>query len=293
MNTPANVALLFGRSTGIAVIAAVLSLCRPPPCHAHGDLDDRIAEVSAALERAPSDPELLVERGDLYCLHHEWDSALRDYVKAEALLPVGEGIDGRIGRALAGTGKNEPAVKRINRQLDRDGDNAALLLDRARVLCALRRGREAEADYRRVAQRADRAGPDFYVEWARCSAMDPSGGVDRAVGVLDEGIRRLGPLVTLVGEATRLEAGSGRPDAALARIAKLADADGPRSIPWKVMRADLLKDAGRGAAARAAYRAALEQIDRLGPNARRTGQSAGMRRHVSAALKSLDPAGGR
>lgn len=49
--------------------------------------DDAVADVTAAIELEPENPELYTLRGQMYLYLYEWDSVLNDYNKAIGLDP--------------------------------------------------------------------------------------------------------------------------------------------------------------------------------------------------------------
>src|ERR1041385_2750456 len=96
-----------------------------------------------------------------------------------------------------------------------------------------------------------------------------AGKKDDAVRGLDEGIRRMGPLVTLELSAIDLEVQLKRYDAALARVDTVMSRL-QRKESWLVRRAEILKTAGREQEAKKSYRDALAAIEKLPPTHRHT-----------------------
>jgi len=86
---------------------------------------------------------------------------------------------------------------------------------------------------------------------------------------LDEGIQKLGPLVTLQLTAIDLELRRRNYDAALARLDGITS-QSERKETWLVRRGEILKLAGRQEEARAAFNAALVAIESLPPARRQS-----------------------
>ena len=86
---------------------------------------------------------------------------------------------------------------------------------------------------------------------------------------LDEGINKLGPLVTLELAAIDLELRRDNYDAALARL-DVITAQSERKEMWLVRRGEILSAAGRSEEAREAFNAALTAIDSLPPARRQS-----------------------
>lgn len=84
----------------------------------------------------------------------------------------------------------------------------------------------------------------------------------RPLAGLDDGLRRLGNLVTLQDAAIALEIALGRIDAALARVDRML-ADLPRKESWLARRGEILAASGRDDDARQAFTDALMTLERL------------------------------
>ena len=83
-----------------------------------------------------------------------------------------------------------------------------------------------------------------------------------AIGGLDEGIARLGPLVLLQSRAIDLEVRAHRYGAALSRIDEILSTM-PRKETWLVRRGEVLEHVGLNDQAQATYAEALAAIERL------------------------------
>jgi len=88
-----------------------------------------------------------------------------------------------------------------------------------------------------------------------------------AVRGLDDGLQRLGPLVTLQLFAIDAELKLKNYDGALARVDKVAERS-PRKETWLARRGEILVQAGRSDEARRAYESALAALQTLPPTRR-------------------------
>jgi hypothetical protein len=131
---------------------------------------------------------------------------------------------------------------------------------RARARAALHQASAADADFARALTLNPL--PELYIERARLLAAFGPGGIAHALQALDDGIFRLGPIVTLELEAIDLEVGLGRYDAAIARVDHAA-ARTARKEEWLARRGAILERAGRRADAYTAYQAALTALSAL------------------------------
>lgn len=148
----------------------------------------------------------------------------------------------------------------FDQALQRSPGDGESYVGRARVLARLGQRQAAIADYWRGLERLREPSPDYVVELARALAAE--GQVKEALRALDEGIRKLGPILPLQGYALELELGRKDNDAALARLETIL-ARAMRKETWFARRGDIFVEAGKVAEARKSYEAALTAIDRL------------------------------
>ena len=222
---------------------------------AHTTLAERIAVLSAQVARDPKNTDLLITRAEVHREARQFSEALDDLDRA-----------GRIDRSLASPDLVrarvhldrrdwQASVDSATRFLARHPTHANARIVRARALAHLGRRHASADDF--SAALAERPLPDIYIERAHVVAGDGDGGLAEALRGLDEGIDRLGPIVTLELEAIDIELGLRRYDAALARVDRVA-AQTHRTDSWLARRGAVLERAGRLDEARAAYQAALD-----------------------------------
>jgi predicted Zn-dependent protease len=242
------------------------------PVWAHPELERQIADATARIEAHPADPELRLKRGELHRLHRDWPAAEADYAAARRLDPNLAAVDLVLGTMLLEAGRAAEARVTLDRFLARVPRHATGLATRARAWVELGRPLAAAEDYTRALRSLgpdERALPDYYLERARALAAAGPRHLDQAIAGLDEGLAALGQPVTLQLLAIDLEVQRKRPDAALARLERVAAA-ASRQEAWLVRRGEILEQAGRAEEARTAYRSALEAIERLPPGRRTT-----------------------
>jgi tetratricopeptide (TPR) repeat protein len=230
-----------------------------PMAHAHGDLHEQIQIVSQEIATAPS-ALLYLKRGGLFHDHEEYAPALADYDRAERLDPSLEAIWFARGRTFFKSGQLAKARAALDTYLTRKPRHAGAFLLRARVLSGLTHYREAVRDFDQNLSLTPQPLPECFLERAEALvAMDEK---RVALESLDEGIHRLGNLVTLQNAAIAIELALGRNNAALARVDRVL-ADLQRKETWLVRRGEILEAAGRHDEARQAFADALRSIDRL------------------------------
>jgi tetratricopeptide (TPR) repeat protein len=268
------------------LLAAAFIVSATPAVWAHGDLHEQIAAASRALLAHPGEAARYLARGELYRAHHEVAPALADFAAALRLDPTLDAARLARARVLVEARRPAEAITDLDAFLATHPNHADALVVRARARAAVGRGREATSDYDRALGVADN--PDWFIERARTVRLwiGPAAALDG----LDDGIARLGPLVTLTLEAIDCELQLHRHDAALRRLDRLTAAAGPHP-QWMVQRGTILLAAGRPSEGRAAFGAARAAIDALPPARRHTPQIAALSARATAALAALDTSG--
>ena len=275
--------LSLGRSARLVASAAFLAITLAMQTPAHEGLHEQIAAVSAEIKREPKNASLYLKRGELHRLHRDWDRAFADYNRAEQLNPRLDEVNFGRGRTYFDADKPQQARIWLDRFLVVRPNHVDALVTRARVLVKLNLSTAAATDYSRVIAQLAKAKPEYYIE--RAEALVAGGRNDDALGGIDQGIRKLGPIVTLQLFAIDLEISRKSYDAALSRLEQIS-AQSPRKESWLARRGDILLLAGRRDEALQAYKAAIAAIEALPPYRRATKATVELERRVRAALGS-------
>lgn len=238
----------------------LLLLLAVSPVAAHDDPEDEVDDLSVALIASPRDVALLLRRANLLRDLGQWKAALEDLDRAGRLDPRDPDVDLARGRVLVESGEPARARVALDRVLARRPADGEALVLRSRALLGLGRVAEAVADYDRALVTLEVLTPDHVLERARLAPQDS----DSALAILDRGIARIGPTVSLMDEAIRIDVARGRFAEALARLDRLAPQYGRRESV-DVRRAELLARLGRTAEARQTARDALASIAALSP----------------------------
>jgi tetratricopeptide (TPR) repeat protein len=250
---------------------------------AHEGLHEQISAVTAHIKREPKNASLYLKRGELHRLHREWNLAFSDYKRAEQLNPRLDEVNLGRGSTYFDAGKPQQARIWLDRYLAARPNHVDALVTRARVLTKLKLPVEAATDYSRAIAKLAKPKPEYYIE--RAEAVVAGGRNGEALVGIDEGIKRLGPIVTLELFAIDLETSRRNYDAALSRL-ELISAQSPRKDSWLARRGDILLLAGRKLEALGAFKAALAAIEALPANHRGTKATLELERRVRAALSS-------
>jgi tetratricopeptide (TPR) repeat protein len=268
--------------------ACLFAVAWPAAVRAHGDLHEQIQALTAEIAKDPANAMLRFRRGELHAWHEDGAAALEDFRKAEELDPSLAIVDLARGRLWLRANKPAEARAALDRFLSRHPEHADARIGRARALAKLGEHRAAADDYARALESHPDPRPEHYVERAR--ALAASGSAGEAVRALDEGMRRLGPAVTLQLEAIDLEVAAKQFDAALARVDGVL-ASVARRESWLLRRGEILRAAGREKEARESFGAALRSIEALPSRHRSTALTLELERRARVALEATD--GGR
>jgi len=304
----ARIVWLLAVAISLAVLASY--------AQAHEGLHEQIVAVTAKIKRDPKNASLYLQRGELHRLHRDWNRAAADYDRAARLQPELKIIDFVRGRMLFEAGHLKRARLTLDRFLAQQPNHFEGLVTRARVLGKLGFAGEAVRDYSEAL--ALSPDPDLYLERAQVTAGDsrvaartpaaagnaPSAAVnaqaaavdaqaaardaqriDEALNGLDDGIKRLGPVVTLQIAAIDLELRRYNYDAALARL-DMVTSQAARKETWLVRRGEILALAGRSEQARLAFNDALAAIDSLPPDRRQTRAITALQLRIHSALRT-------
>lgn len=263
-------------------LAGALACASPVP--AHDGLADQIAGVTAQLAARPDSPDLLIRRADLYREARQWKEALADLARAEQVDPTLPAPDLVRAHLFLDAHNWTAAADAATRFLARQPGNADALIVRGRACAQTGDVRTAAADFTRALDA--RPLPDVYSERARALESLGPAGLEDALQGLDEGIVRLGPIVTLELEAVDIELRLSRFDAALARLDRVS-AQASRKDSWLARRGAVLEQAGRLEEARATYTAALNSAGSQPERIRKTRASVELIERLRADLDRL------
>lgn len=296
-----RLAASFVRSLVCVVLtSAALAAWPAGVARAHGDVHPRIDQLTAQIAAAQGDAALLAARGRLYALDEDWAAAAADFDAALQRDPATPDAERALADALLHMGQERRALALLDavvaRHAERGADrqDARELADahrlRARAHARLGEREAALADFDRTVALEREPSPRDYLERARLLAGRDED-ADLALAGLEEGVTRLGPIVTLVELAVELETSRNRWAAALSWIDRLPPAarDAPR---WRGQRAACLRRLGQRTEALAEIDRALLAIDALPPSRRDSEATQAQRADLARERASLAAEGG-
>ncbi len=254
---------------------------------AHPDLLDQIQVVTEQLVKEPTKAELYLKRGELYRHHRDWKSALKDYEEASKLDPELSRVALARGRMWLDAGQPKSAELSLKSFLAKNPSHAKALVLHGRALVQQGQSCAASNDFTRAIELLPTPIPDFYLERAR--ALSSCGGeyIDEAIKGLDNGMKRLGPLVTLQTLAIDLELSRHYYDAALTRLQQIERQAG-RKEKWLLRRGEILAQAGRMDDSLEAFRQALAAIQSLPERHRTTKRTKDLESRLQTLLEKTD-----
>ncbi len=234
---------------------------------AHPFLDERLALLDRDLAAEPANAHLLVARGSLLLDEGHADDALPDFDRALAIEPRLDVVHLQRSRALLALDRPEEARAEARRFVELDPGSARGWFQLAAVEGERKDRAGAIAAFARYFALAQQPRPEDYL--ARAELQRAAGDLDGALAGLDEGLARLGPLVSLLVRALELERERSDPAGALAIVDRLIAAS-PEDERWLLERAEWLDQLGRPAEARVALVAARSALATRPPARRDT-----------------------
>jgi tetratricopeptide (TPR) repeat protein len=271
------------RAVGIWLLAALVLV--PSFLTAHPGIETRIEIVTEKIRQDPGNAELYVRRGELHREHRDWDAALADFGRAAELDPGLATVHLARGLLYFDTERFAEAATELDRFLLENPNDSRGRTARARVWVQLGKHAAAAEDYDRAVAHSPRLTPQLYLERARAWAGAGERHVGRAILGLDEGMEKLGRIVTLQSFAIELDLRVGSYDSALKRLDQIAG-----SLPKERLlrrRGDILRAAGRNTDARFAYTQAADHIDSLPPHRQSAKPLTELRGELKAALAEI------
>jgi len=265
----------------VLIALSVTALGTPIGAMAHGPLHEQIVRLGKAIEQFPDNADLYLQRGELHRHHQDWNAALADYNTAENLASRLALVDLCRGKLFLDAGEPKQAKAALDRFLAKAPNDAEGFLTRGRALVQIGMYEVAAEDFTRAIQNVEMPQPEYYYE--RSQALVAAGRMIEALRGMDEGMKRLGEIVTLQVYAIDLEIKLQYYDAALARLEKVA-LQSPRKEKWLARRGEILQMAGRDDEARQAFQAALREIESLSSRHRNTKAIIDLEKRVRSAI---------
>ena len=214
---------------------------------AHPAIEQQIQEINRALAAAPADAGLTLRRAELFFQHAQYKDALDDLAAVERISPGTPDLAYRRAKIYREMKRFDEARALLEHYVADQPANASAQRLLSRIYRDLGQFDQAVESGRKAIQSSIRPSPDDFLELA---ALQRSGaGNAAALQTIEQGISKLGSIVTLQLAALSIEEQTGLFDAALQRIDALKSA-GVQEESRLVWRARVLAKSGRDQEAR-------------------------------------------
>ena len=262
----------------------LLLLLVPFQVRAHGVTSEQVKQLTEQIQRTPNNADLYLRRGELHRHLGNAKAALADFDKVQELAP--ERLEVNVYRARLYLEANVPEMAQLvlDRYLKLRPTHTEAVLLRAQTNAKLGEQALAIQDYTTALSRLVQPKPELFL--ARAQLQVEGNQLVAALTGLDEGIAKLGSLVTLQLMAIEIEVKRKRWDAALTRLDGLA-AQSERKEHWLVQRAEILLQANRKDEAQQCLVAARSVIAALPDHFRRTQAIATLNAKAAEMLSDL------
>jgi hypothetical protein len=201
----------------------------PGPGAAHPGVHEELREMDELPHQETA--RYFVQRGELHRLEHEFADARANYDRAARIDPDYPPLALARAAVLLDTGDPAACDAALVRFLDTHPLDTEALELRSRARAGLARFEEAAADLATLSREADRVTPDLYHQQASWLIAAGPAHWDEALEALEQGIERLGPIVSLETDAAEVESRLGRFEDARRRVDRMALARGPIPRP--------------------------------------------------------------
>lgn len=239
---------------------AWVSLCIAVGASAHPSAKERQELLGQLIEAHPEQQQLYVKRGATYSNEGQYELALADLLKAESL---GEAhlAAFELGVLHHRMGSFDLARSHFDTYLEHFPNHALSLEHRARMLRDAGDYEASLADFRAYFELREQPNPGNYISVAKMLS-EKKEGIEAALGMLDEGMERLGVIPHLQDYAIDLELRRKNVAAAIHRLQSLEGMLG-ESPDWCVDMGELLLLADRAPEAHALFQLASARLDDL------------------------------
>lgn len=174
------------------LISLFLSGTTIPTLSAHGDLAEQIQLLTNRIELAADNPNLYVQRGQLYAQHREYQAAIKDFRKARQLRPDLFITDLLLAKVLAAQKRPQIALSSINTFLQIHPNHLDGLIIRAGIHQQLDKNVAAQKDFEQAILQNSKVQPKHYIAIAENFLAADSSNIEPALSWLAKGQTQFG-----------------------------------------------------------------------------------------------------
>ncbi|MEO5905124.1 MAG: hypothetical protein ABIQ11_00245 [Saprospiraceae bacterium] len=167
-------------------------LCVFPGIEEHGDLDQRIADITRQLQLNPGDLSLYRQRGDLYLQHEEYDKAIADFHYCDLKGLNDPHIYSGLSVSYLKAHQADSALFFIEKVLSIEPSNPAYLDIKVSVLEDLGENCSAALLLEKIIALSPHPSPALFLRASACwKYCDETNHVDRSIAILKKGLDQL------------------------------------------------------------------------------------------------------
>ncbi len=235
---------------------------------AHGELSRQINQLTQRIKLDEKNASLYLQRGELHRLNGNAKAALEDFDRTEKLNPAL--VEVELARALLFYDASMPKMAEfsLKKFLRKQPNHTDALILLAKTHLKEKKFKSALAEYDQAINTAFKLKPDYFIVRAEILMKLKRG--EEALRGLDEGIAKIGNLISLQEKAIGYETQLKRWDAALTRLDEVMQ-NFERKETWFVRKAKILFEANRKEEAKISAQNAFEAINALPEHLRNTG----------------------
>lgn len=183
------------------ILLIILCICVSEHCLAHGDISKRIKQISTSITLHPDSLLLYYQRGVLYTQHGDYELALNDFKVCEQLNYTNTFLQLDIAKVLFYLKNYHKAMPLVEEIICNEPTNIFALQLKAEILKAQKMYTEAAFYFEDALFNNSSPIPEKYIiiseMWQLSKHLDAN---CNALKILEEGIKKLGPLFVLKKE---------------------------------------------------------------------------------------------
>lgn len=258
------------------------------PCclFGHGELTEQIEQVSERIITMPNNPDLYLQRGQLYAQHLEFEAAQKDYKKTLQLNPQLFITHLLMAQVLAEINQPVSALSAINTFLRTTPNHAFGLITRSGIYQQLQKEKAAEKDLQLVLSNLKTPAPKHYIAIAEACLRADSTNLATALSWLHKGQVQFGFDIVLKEKELSLLVDAKQYSVAIQLIEELLGKF-KRQEKWLFKKATIYEQAGQLSAALSTYGQTLQAIENLPKRLQMTKKMLGLETEVLLKIQAL------
>ncbi|HUR31898.1 MAG TPA: hypothetical protein VMZ69_10740 [Saprospiraceae bacterium] len=156
----------------------------------HGDLDQRINDISLEIQASPENMELRLKRGELFIQHEEYTKAKADFLSCLQHKFKNEYVFLGLGTSYLFEGLIDSSLYYVEQAIALAPDHLSSYELKAKVLMHANRNCEAADVYQYILNKADHPSPFIFIQASSAyNLCETEGSIDNAISVLQSGLK--------------------------------------------------------------------------------------------------------